>query len=185
MRAPLRIAVTGLHRGENPQPGFPIIQSLRAAGLAARITGLVYDVMESGIYAAGGADEIHLMPYHAAGREIFLARLGEISERSPFDILIPTLDSELDLLVGQEARLANLGIKALMPEPDSFRSRSKWNLPRLASECGVATPKTHALNDVAGVCEAAEELGFPLFVKGPFYDAKLVDSSATLAVDRG
>ena len=76
------IAVSGLHRGENPQPGAGIIRSLRRHFPDARIVGLSYDVMESGIYAEGGPDEVHLMPYPAAGGPALLHRIDAIRKQT-------------------------------------------------------------------------------------------------------
>ena len=48
--------MSGLHRGENPQPGCGIIRSVRRRFPGAFVVGLVYDALESGIYAEGGPD---------------------------------------------------------------------------------------------------------------------------------
>jgi carbamoyl-phosphate synthase large subunit len=47
MTYPIKVAVTGLHRGDNPQPGASVIRSLRRlypdlgiVGLAARASGV-------------------------------------------------------------------------------------------------------------------------------------------------
>ena len=74
----LNIAVSGLKTGDNPQPGVPVICSIRAAGFKGRIIGLVYDAMESGIYVQGIADEVYQMPYPSTGADSFLARLDYI-----------------------------------------------------------------------------------------------------------
>ncbi|HWB59751.1 MAG TPA: hypothetical protein VG733_09670, partial [Chthoniobacteraceae bacterium] len=97
MSAP-RIAVSGLHRGENPQPGAGIMRSIRAEHPGAFIAGLVYDAMESGIYVEGGPDVTYAMPYPTSGAEAFLKRLDHVLEKTPVDIFIPTLDAEIELL---------------------------------------------------------------------------------------
>ena len=43
------VAVTGLHRGENPQPGAAVIASLRRAFPNLRVVGLSYDPLESSL----------------------------------------------------------------------------------------------------------------------------------------
>ena len=47
------IAVSGLHRGENPQPGAAVIASLRRRFPGLRLVGLSYDPLESGLYGQG------------------------------------------------------------------------------------------------------------------------------------
>jgi carbamoyl-phosphate synthase large subunit len=173
---PLCIAVSGLHRGENPQPGSGIIRSLRRAWPGVRIVGLVYDVMESGIYADDGPDEVQLMPYPAAGATAFFQRLDAVHRKTPINILIPSLDAEIELLVHLRAEFAARGIRVCLPEAESLRRRAKQSLPALAGACGVPVPKTYVAHDVVSAYRGAVELGLPLLIKGPYYDAQMVYS---------
>ena len=96
----ITIAVTGLKTGDNPQPGVPVIRGIRAAGFTGRIVGLVYDSLESGIYLDDLVDQVYQMPYPSAGADAFLTRLDHILERTPLDVIIPTLDSEVVVIGG-------------------------------------------------------------------------------------
>ena len=183
--ASLCLAVTGLHRGENPQPGAGIIRSLRRKFPAAHIVGLCYDAMESGIYAENGPDEVHLMPYPAAGGAALLDRIDAIRERMPFDILLPTLDSELELYANLSHALKQRGISACLPTPEGLKRRAKQHLPALAAASGVAIPETRLASDVESACRAGAELGYPLMVKGPYYDAKMVRNATQLSAAAG
>jgi carbamoyl-phosphate synthase large subunit len=183
--AKLCLAVTGLHRGDNPQPGAGIIRSLRRRFPDAHIVGLCYDAMESGIYAEGGPDEVHLMPYPAAGGAALLDRIDSIRERMPFNLLIPTLDSEIEVFASLQHALKQRRISACLPQPDALKRRAKQYLPALAEASGVAIPETRLAMDVASACRAGTELGYPLMVKGPYYDAKVVRNAAQLAAAAG
>lgn len=184
--SPLRIAVSGLHRGENPQPGAGIVRSLRRRFPEAFIVGLVYDALESGIYMEDGADAVHLMPYPTSGAPAFLERLDSVSEKSPFDFFIPTLDAEMELLVHLEEELAARGIATCLPGKKALARRAKNHLGELAQKCGVDTPETVPVYDVGGALCAAREMGFPVMVKGQYYDAKMAttEGALTLAVER-
>lgn len=173
---PLCIAVSGLHRGENPQPGPGVIRSIRRAYPKHHIVGLVYDVMESGIYTEDGPDEVQLMPYPTAGAGAFFHRLDALIKRRPIDIFIPTLDSEIEILVHLKKDLAARGIRVCLPGTGHLLRRAKQSLPALAKVCGVAIPETRVAYDVFAARDAAGELGFPLMIKGAFYDAKKVYS---------
>lgn len=177
----IRIAVTGMHRGENPQPGSSIVAAIRRRWPEAFIVGLVYDAYESGIYADDGPDVCHTMPYPTAGLTAWLSRLGEIRSLDPFDLLIPTLDAEIALLVGAIGKLESLGIQARLPDERTLLRCSKSKLPALAESCGLRVPATAVVRDVSEALEQAEELGFPVFVKGQFYDATRVCTAAALA----
>jgi carbamoyl-phosphate synthase large subunit len=177
---PLRIAVSGMHRGENPQPGSSIIAALRAAWPAARLVGLVYNVYESGIYAADGPDVCHAMPYPTVGLGTYLARLKEVHDGSGFDWFIPTLDAEIDLLAGAERELAAIGIRVGLPDRPTLSRCGKAKLPQLAADCAVGTPATGVAREVGEAMQHAERIGYPVFIKGPYYDASLVHTAAEL-----
>jgi len=179
---PIRIAVSGLHRGENPQPGASIAGAIRRAWPDAFIVGLVYNAFESGVYASDGPDVCHAMPYPTAGLAAYLTRLAEVRAATPFDWFIPTLDAEIVMLAEAAEELAALGIGVRLPDPAILASCGKAKLADLADQCGVATPATSVARDVGEALEHAEGAGYPVFLKGPFYDAVLVHSPAALAV---
>lgn len=182
---PLRIAVSGMHRGENPQPGSSIVSAIRRRWPDAFVVGLVYNAYESGIYAADGPDVCHAMPYPTVGVAAYLARLAEVRLLSPFDLLVPTLDSEIVLLAGSAGKLADLGIRVLLPAVETLDRCSKPKLPCLAADCGIAVPQTAVARDVGEAVGLAEAMGYPVFVKGQYYDATCVSSSAALAAVGG
>lgn len=167
----LRIAVTGMHRGDNPQPGSSIVSSIRRRWPDAFIVGLVYDAYESGIYAADGPDICHVMPNAVAGLDTYLERLAEVRAQDSFDLLIPTLDAEIDLLAGTEEILAGLGIRVVLPDVKTLARCGKAKLPALAADCGVEVPETAVVKDLGEAREQAQTMGYPVFVKGHFYDA--------------
>ena len=173
---PPRIAVTGLFRGDNPQPGSPIISSIRRAWPEAFIVGLVYDVYESGIYAPDGPDVCYAMPYPTAGPTLYLRRLEEVRARTPFDLFLPSLDAEIVMLAGQLAALGAMGLRCALPEPALLARCSKAKLAELAAACEVPVPQTAVARDLKEAVQQAQALGYPLFVKGQFYDAIQVES---------
>ena len=174
------VAVTGLHGGENPQPGNAVIRSLRRAFPNLTIVGLVYDAMESGAYAEDGPDVVYTIPYAAAGSEPLLDRLDTVAWSHPIDLLIPTLDAEIETLIRLEPELATRGIRTCLPSRESFRARSKAKLADLCRECGVDAPETRPVRDVQELLRAADDIGFPLMLKGQFCDAVRVNHRADL-----
>ncbi len=177
----LRIAISGLHRGENPQPGSGILRSIRLAYPNAFIVGLVYDAMESGIYVENGPDAIYTMPYPTSGAEAFLARLDYVLGKTPVDLFIPTLDSEIELLSHLQDNLTGRGLLTCLPDPAMLKRRSKSRLHKLAGQCGVATPETRAVYDLESARVAGAALGYPLMVKGQYYDAHIIATEEELS----
>lgn len=182
MSAPLRIAVSGIHLGENPQPGPGVIRSLREGlGSDIEVIGLAYDALDSSLFCPGLLDDAFLMPYPSAGPEPWFDRLREISEEGGLDVLIPCLDVELPMLLRLEPRLRELGVGVVLPTAESLARRAKPRLPELAGEVGIAVPETCSLLDRAGLTPAGARLGWPLVVKGPFYEAETVHGPAEAA----
>lgn len=179
----ITIAVTGLHRGENPQPGYGVIRSLRRHSRDLKIVGLVYDVLESGIYADQGADQVYQFPYPSAGAATVLGRLDYIHHCCPIDIFLPTLDSEIHLLVGIAEEIKQRGIRIMLPGEESYQARSKSNLEELAESCQLNTPLSETVSDVERLVQAAARIGYPLMLKGQYYEAYKIYSQPQL-IDR-
>jgi carbamoyl-phosphate synthase large subunit len=173
------IAVTGLHRGENPQPGSAVIRSLRRVYPELRIIGLVYDSLESGLFSEEDApDAAFTLPYPAAGIEAFWDRLDAIRKIERFDVLIPCLDAEMVPLVESPEKWRERGIHACLPNGGSFQARDKSKLPELCEQTHCRTPQTIAVNDVNSLHQAAATFGGSVFVKGRYYEAQFASTPA-------
>lgn len=164
------IAISGLHTGENPQPGVPVIWSLRQGGYEGKIVGLVYDANEAGIWA-GVADEVFEIPYPSDGSEAFLSRLNYIRQSHPLKVIMPTLDSEIMAYLRLAPKLAEMGIKTFLPTEEQFKLRSKNKLSELGKLKKIRIPASLNLSDAAMVWKLADSFSFPVMIKGPFYDA--------------
>jgi carbamoyl-phosphate synthase large subunit len=183
----LCVAVSGIHLGENCQPGPGVARSLREAlGDQVTIVGLAYDVFDSSLYAGELLDDAFMVPYPSAGPVTYLERLLEIHAANRIDVLVPCLDVELPIIHKIAPVLAKHGIRTALPSPDALARRTKDRLPALAAACGIATPETIAIGDHAAVAQACGRLGFPIVIKGPFYEAETCHglAEAIAAFDR-
>lgn len=176
------VAVTGLHRGENPQSGPPVVASLRRRFPDLRIVGLSYDSMESGHYSQNDdrLDATYLLPYPKAGHKALLTRLDAIDKKDPIDAVIPCLDSELPNFIKIRAELVKRGIKCILPTAQAFAQRSKENLQALCRRVDVPTPATLASSDPAKLARFVAKIGYPAYLKGRYYEAHLVHSPQEL-----
>ncbi|HQO68654.1 MAG TPA: biotin carboxylase, partial [Candidatus Syntrophosphaera sp.] len=138
----LSIAVSGLKTGDNPQPGVPVIRSIKNAGFRGKMIGLVYDALESGIYLPELADEIYQMPYPSSGADAFLGRIDQILSRTRIDVIIPTLDAEMILYIRLEKELAKRGIHTFLPDERCFLLRDKTSLANFFPPRGIEVPET-------------------------------------------
>lgn len=168
----VNVAVTGLHAADNPAPGIGIARALRyGEGWDGDIIGLAYDVYDTGIYDPGLVDSVYMIPYPNQPSHSILSRILEIHSRHRIDVLIPTLDSELALYQKLQPDLEREGLRMFLPSAEAVQARAKKNLPRFCELNGIPTPKTIPVNDLANLTKALDEIGFPLWIKGHFYDA--------------
>ncbi len=168
----ITIAVTGLNAIDSPGPGIAVIRALRD-GLPkpVRIIGLSYETLEPGIYMHDVVDKTYQVPYPAAGSEALLRRLQYIHEKENLQLIIPNFDAELHNFIKLGPVLKTMGIATFLPTQAQFDVRDKINLFRFGEQQGLTVPKDKIITSIAELnsCEAA--LGFPLVVKGKFYDA--------------
>ena len=124
------VAVTGMHRGENPQPGAAVVASLRRRFPALRIIGLSYDPLESSLYGQGDdhPDAAYLIPFPGAGTDALLERLDEIRAKEDLGYIIPCLDSEIENFTRLSAQLRKRNIACIMPTKRAFEARHKSSL---------------------------------------------------------
>jgi len=176
------VAITGLHRGDNPQPGASVIMSLRRRFPGLRILGLSYDPMESSIYCRDNCrlDAVYLLPYPRTGAKALLERLDAILEKEKIEFIIPSLDSEIMNFIEVQDALSRRGIRVMLPGKAAFLRRSKENLSMLCHRLGIPTPETRAAKDIGELKKFAEQIGYPVYVKGKYYEAYLVSSEAEL-----
>lgn len=174
----LTIAVTGLNAIDSPGPGMAVIRALRE-GLPGpvRIIGLAYETLEPGIYLSDWVDKTYQIPYPAAGSEALLRRLQYIQEKEQLQLIIPNFDAELPHFMKLAPALKAMGIASFLPTADQFAAREKIHLYGFGKKHGLLVPRDKSIFQPAGIYEAAEEFGYPLVVKGKFYDAVVCHSA--------
>lgn len=177
------VAVTGLHRGENPQPGASVIASLRRAYPSVRVVGFSYDPLESSLFSPGNdcPDAAYLVPFPGAGTAALLERIAEISKTEPLGYVIPCLDSEIDNYLALQGSLHALGIECILPSAQSLQDRSKTGLYDFCQRIGQPIPLTMVAPDPWSVERCAAEIGYPVYVKGRLYNAHLAQGPGELA----
>lgn len=169
---PIVIAVTGLNAIDSPGPGVAVIRALRD-GLPKpiRIIGLSYETLEPGIYMHDVVDKTYQIPYPSAGAEALMARLQFINQKENINLLIPNFDAELFNFIKLGPTLRTIGIETFLPTQEQFDARDKINLYQFGLKYGLLVPKDKIIFNANELYACAEELGYPLVVKGKFYDA--------------
>lgn len=172
MKPKYTIAVTALNAIDSPGPGVAVIRALREAkSFDVRIIGLSYEALEPGIYMHDIIDKTYQIPYPSTGTNLLMERLTEIHEKENLDVIIPNFDAELFSFIKLESDLKKIGIQLFMPTLEQFEERQKVNLPDFGKKYSIKVPKSEAIFSLNNFDEIEEEYGFPLLVKGKFYEA--------------
>ena len=182
MEGTITVAVTGLHRGDNPQPGAAVVRSLRRAIPNIRVVALSYDPLESALYShdLDRVDSTYLMPFPAKGPDHLLERISYVHGREGIDVLIPCLDSELSNFIEVRPELERLGMAIMLPSRTAFERRAKEHLSEFCERHALLAPRTLVVNDALRLARCADEIGYPLYIKGKFYEAWLVYTAEEL-----
>ena len=168
----ITVAVTGLNAVDSPGPGVAVIRGIRdCEDFDVRIIGLSYESLEPGIYMEGIADKVYQIPYPAAGTQTLLSRIEYIHAIEKIDVIIPNFDAELYNFIKISPQLNDLGIETFLPTNEQFESRDKVNLFKFGEKHGFLIPKDKTIYDVIELSATAKEFGYPLVVKGKYYEA--------------
>jgi carbamoyl-phosphate synthase large subunit len=169
---PLVIGVTGLNAIDSPGPGVAVIRALRdGLGDSIRIIGLSYESLEPGAYLHNLVDKTYQIPYPSAGAEALVERLQYIQGREDIDIIIPNFDAELYNFIKVSAQLRIMGIRTFLPTQEALAARDKINLAKFGKKHNMYVPQDKVIHKAEELKKVAEELEYPLVVKGKYYEA--------------
>jgi carbamoyl-phosphate synthase large subunit len=173
----LVIAVTGLNAIDSPGPGVAVIRAIKECpDFEARIIGLSYEALEPGIYMHELVDKTYQIPYPPAGIENLLHRLTYIHEKENLDLIIPNFDAELFSFIKLSERLEKMGIHTFLPDLGPFEARHKTTLYKFGNKHHLLVPEDRLIYQLSDLINAAEELDYPMVIKGKYYDATIVNS---------
>ena len=170
--AEIQVGISGINATDNPGPGIGVARSLKEdAGLDVEIVGLAYDAMEPGIYINWLIDKSFILPYPSKGGEDFIERLLYVRDAFGLEWVIPNLDAELPLYIKYAKQLSDQGIRTVLPDMDQFRLRGKDKLAEVAEQLDINMPQTEAVGSERALSDALDRIGFPVMLKGVFYQA--------------
>ncbi len=172
----VKVGVTGINAVDNPAPGLGVIKGLIASNMDVEIIGFAYDATEPGVFLTSMINHVFILPYPSKGKEALMNRLLYVKEKVGIDLVIPNLDAELPLFIALENELIKQGISLFIPTRSQFDLRAKDKLIKLAKDIGISIPETRMVTTEVELTKALDDIGFPVMVKGVFYEAKLASS---------
>lgn len=171
-RRKLVIAVTGLNAIDSPGPGVAVIRAIKECpDFDARIIGLSYEALEPGIYMHDLVSKSYQIPYPSSGKESLLNRLATINSIEKIDLVIPNFDAELFSFIKLKKELESMGILTFLPDIEQFEARHKMALYKFGKKHHLMVPEDRLIYQVSDLKKAADELDYPLVIKGKYYDA--------------
>jgi carbamoyl-phosphate synthase large subunit len=171
------IAVTALNAIDSPGPGVAVIRAIReCTDFEVRIIGLSYEALEPGLYMHNIIDKTYQIPYPSAGTDSLMGRLMHIHKIEHLDLIIPNFDAELFNFIKLRDKLSEAGIRTFLPELEQFEARDKIKLYEFGKKNGLMVPEDQLIYQAEDLKEAAKKMGYPMVIKGKFYDAIIVNT---------
>jgi carbamoyl-phosphate synthase large subunit len=171
------IAVTALNAIDSPGPGVAVIRAIRECpDFDARIIGLSYEALEPGLYMHDLVDKTYQIPYPSAGTDSLMGRITYIHEQEHIDLIIPNFDAELFNFIKLRDKLKAMGIHTFLPDLDQFEARDKVKLYEFGEKHGLMVPADKIIFQAKDLAETAHQIGYPMVVKGKFYDAIIANT---------
>jgi carbamoyl-phosphate synthase large subunit len=178
-RPPLTVALTGLNATDSPGAGVAVARALlESPDYAVRLIGLSYEALEPGIFLRDLFAKTYLLPYPAAGSAALLERLAYITAQENVQVIIPNFDAELPHFIRLAPQLQALGISVFLPTAAQLDARDKLNLSDFGTAHDLPVPATQPLRQPADLRAAGQALGWPLVLKGRWYEAQITPTLA-------
>lgn len=171
------IAVTALNAIDSPGPGVAVIRAIRECpDFEVRIIGLAYESLEPGLYMHNIVDKTYQIPYPSTGTDSLMGRIMHIHKLENLDLIIPNFDAELFNFIKLRDKLKAVGIRTFLPELDQFEARDKIKLYEFGKKHGLMVPADKIIHQLKDLKDAVEKIGYPMVVKGKFYDAIIANT---------
>ncbi|MBI5682646.1 MAG: ATP-grasp domain-containing protein [Deltaproteobacteria bacterium] len=166
------IGVTGLNSTDSPAPGIAVMKCIsEVTTWKGRGIGFGYDALDAGLYVKDYFSHSYLLPYPSEGADYLLNNILKVHNEVGLHFIIPTLDSELYNFLSIENDINKHGIMTFLPAREQLESCSKINIGKLGDRLSISVPQDYCIRKTDKLGAAADTIGFPLIVKGLFYEA--------------
>ena len=109
-------------RRTTPHRASPLPVACARRGHTGTLIGLAYDTGDTGLYSRELFDRIYLIPYPSSGAGPLLDSLRKVQEETGLALVLPTLDSEMDVYLAVQEELTALGHSLLSARYQGFET---------------------------------------------------------------
>lgn len=162
----LRVALTGFGGLDNPGPGASVAHALRQGwGGDLAITAWSYGGSATGAWMPGVVDHLQVLPGLHASDDTMIEAMVQARQKAPIDALIPG-EADVALVSRLAGRLAEEGIRTLLPPPHRVAALARPNLAKFLHDSGIPGPLTINVPNATELAPLADRFGYPLCVRG-------------------
>jgi carbamoyl-phosphate synthase large subunit len=173
-----RVALLGFRGVGNAAVSVSVARALRAGWTdGLELAALGYDPFMGGAWVPRLIDRFHLLPDGCQDDESLIDHILDIHTEHPLDALIVCEHAEVPAIANFSERLAEAGVRTLVPRSDRIAAVARPRMAAFFHEHDLPTPHTLFVPAQHDVAASAEQLGFPLWVKGPLDGAAKVHSA--------
>ncbi|MBT9141918.1 MAG: Diaminopimelate decarboxylase [Syntrophomonadaceae bacterium] len=174
----MRVYISGVHSGPNPSPGLGLARSLRAAYPDMHLVAVDYSIRSSGLHDPHFDDIWLQCPWDQLNLELYSKQIQEVLDSGA--LWLSGLDLEILWLAHVLGEHPNL----LIPPASALSMTAKPEIPahtwlpmKIPAHISVTSPEW----DLHSFCR---RYGWRVFLKGPNYEAREVDSWETFTSSR-
>jgi carbamoyl-phosphate synthase large subunit len=169
--------LTGFGGLDDPGPGASVAHALREGWTGdLEICAWSYGSPANGAWLPGVVDRLQVLPALEAGEQQVLEAIVEAHERASIAALIPG-EADVPLVARLADRLADRGIRTLLPPVHLLEALARPHLPGFLHERQIPAPLTVNVAQVDQVAALAERIGYPLHVRGVHFGERVAYSA--------
>jgi carbamoylphosphate synthase large subunit len=162
------VAVTGFDGLDEPSSGPAVSRALRLGRSRSHVIGLGRSELILGAWDQQILDRICRGPAPGMDDELFLDRLLAIRAEHRFDVFLPCVDDEIEIVARLADRLGAGGIRTLVPTGTAARLLNRTHQPEFLRRADIPAPFGLIARNVDDVQRIADGVGYPLVVRSQF-----------------
>ncbi|MBN1533124.1 MAG: hypothetical protein JXA20_10715 [Spirochaetes bacterium] len=167
----VRVAVSGLRIYGSRGPGAGVARALRASGdFTGEIVGIAYDTHDLGDHGDGLCNCTYAIPYPPENTPMktLWDTIEEIQNRTPVDVIVPTLGAEIAGFTAIAGDLERMGISLCLPGTDTGLQESRSRFHQTCRDLQISVPAEVEAADPEIGDDFGQELQFPVILKSRF-----------------
>ena len=162
------VAISAINSFDYVMPGLGVAKALSESERIGDMYGFAYGPYDTGGVRTDLFNKIFLFR-DISSKKILLKKISEINRSHKINVLIPSLDSELQSCIEIQNDLKKIGIATLLPSINSFKKTKQItgiNGHKGKVREGFTLPKTIRSDSIESLRLVGNSIGYPFVTKG-------------------